>query len=592
MRRILALALLLLAVASTEGSMWGSEEETVKVEEDFSSKKKNKSSFRDPKTVERKLKKKKSFAGDEDDNNDEEDEEDRSLQEKKGSSNLFSTSSSFSSKSNNEDEEEEEEDPNARTLKRFHMFGSTKKDPSENFDFTTLRYLTFGTSRTWGSGLDDRFKEAYPYLMSPDVTNLAKRATGPAYPALCTQSLVGTRLYDVIVLEYYMDNANKIIKLAQRLRGRFPDALILFVKLWLPSRYRNKTAPRGKKSMKNWAKANGYDDHNSKEFKKFLTSETGPDDWDLLEKPDYGENVRAAADAVGGHMINLPNPINAHDAILSYGQYFLPDMIHFSPIGHDYIKQAIENAIKESQFFKRQNKVNPWAERDECDDWHESGKTKEYHSEELQMIEYSNGKFALEVPPSGGYIQLLNPMQHEAHVYLNFLTTGPDKKYPKATLALKRKANFPHVMGQPVEVDPWNPDAQSDVHITDMVRVGTVPARGRPVLVILPEEGESDWPFRITGVAVAKPEGEEEEVDEGNSVVKLVGNKADYDSNDDKKNSGINDVEKSNDDGEEVTVDDNGDEPKLSKKKKKKKKGGDDDGEEVSVSEKRKLLRA
>lgn len=41
-----------------------------------------------------------------------------------------------------------------------------------------LRYLTFGTSRTYGSGIPSRMN-AFPYLLSPEANNLAIRAAGP-----------------------------------------------------------------------------------------------------------------------------------------------------------------------------------------------------------------------------------------------------------------------------------------------------------------------------------------------------------------------------------------------------------------------------
>jgi hypothetical protein len=45
----------------------------------------------------------------------------------------------------------------------------------------TLRYLVFGTSRSWGVGPASR-NLAYPYLLSKDVKNNAIRGTGPNYP--------------------------------------------------------------------------------------------------------------------------------------------------------------------------------------------------------------------------------------------------------------------------------------------------------------------------------------------------------------------------------------------------------------------------
>lgn len=50
----------------------------------------------------------------------------------------------------------------------------------KNEDVAKLRILTLGASRTFGATLKDRFSSAYPYLLSPNATNLAIRATGYA----------------------------------------------------------------------------------------------------------------------------------------------------------------------------------------------------------------------------------------------------------------------------------------------------------------------------------------------------------------------------------------------------------------------------
>lgn len=42
-----------------------------------------------------------------------------------------------------------------------------------------LRGLFFGTSRTYGTGMEDRIHLVYPYQLTDNVTNLAIRGTGP-----------------------------------------------------------------------------------------------------------------------------------------------------------------------------------------------------------------------------------------------------------------------------------------------------------------------------------------------------------------------------------------------------------------------------
>eukprot|EP00957_Ditylum_brightwellii_P166109 12646512-Ditylum_brightwellii.AAC.1 len=108
---------------------------------------------------------------------------------------------------------------------------------------TDLKFLTLGSSVSWGAGLPNRYK-AYPYLLSSnpsDSTNLAVRAAGPKYPSVCLQSmLLGDKKeekeqeYDVIVLEYYFKSKDGLYDLTSRLRIRYPDAIIILLRLWMP----------------------------------------------------------------------------------------------------------------------------------------------------------------------------------------------------------------------------------------------------------------------------------------------------------------------------------------------------------------------
>ena len=124
-----------------------------------------------------------------------------------------------------------------------------KNDFGSDHQFKDYRVLAFGTSRTWGSGLRNR-SLAYPYLLNPNATNLAIRASGPEVPAMCTYSLVGDEIYDVIVFEYFMQADNKLITLVRRLRQRFPKSTFVFLKIISPFQFLVPgEAPTGKSLM-------------------------------------------------------------------------------------------------------------------------------------------------------------------------------------------------------------------------------------------------------------------------------------------------------------------------------------------------------
>jgi hypothetical protein len=108
----------------------------------------------------------------------------------------------------------------ARNLLAVDYLGS-KLAHNSTSKLDDLRLVAFGTSRTYGSGLGlERKEKAFPYLLSTNASNLAIRAAGPQYPALCTYSMLGEEQYDVILLEYNMKADENLLRLSQRLRDR------------------------------------------------------------------------------------------------------------------------------------------------------------------------------------------------------------------------------------------------------------------------------------------------------------------------------------------------------------------------------------
>merc|ERR1719297_466425 len=99
-------------------------------------------------------------------------------------------------------------------------------------DKSELRYATFGTSLTWGSIIEDRTNKAYPWLLSKNAANYAIRASDASYPSMCTQSMLEDNIYDVIVVEYDRRSPEYASNLARRLRQRFPDATIIYTRMW------------------------------------------------------------------------------------------------------------------------------------------------------------------------------------------------------------------------------------------------------------------------------------------------------------------------------------------------------------------------
>lgn len=236
-------------------------------------------------------------------------------------------------------------------------------------EFKDLRYIAFGTSRTWGSGLEDR-RQAFPFLLSEQATNLAIRAADATTPSLCTVSLVKDAMADVILLEYNLQATPALIRLAKRLRSRFPKATIVFIKVWLPWQFYHIVH---KKNLKEILADAGYGSLETYSFDKYqeIVSQTQASDWRFLHDEISSTWIEEARTAVDGIMYELPTPDNSTNpimALMTYGSIFMWDMTHYTLDGHHFIKRAIWGVLKDVQ-AERHEELHPWESTDICQSW-------------------------------------------------------------------------------------------------------------------------------------------------------------------------------------------------------------------------------
>jgi hypothetical protein len=55
------------------------------------------------------------------------------------------------------------------------------------------------------------------------------------YVATCVNSIIGNDSFDVFILDYWLKAPEGLDELASRLRERFPQAIMVFSKLWSPN---------------------------------------------------------------------------------------------------------------------------------------------------------------------------------------------------------------------------------------------------------------------------------------------------------------------------------------------------------------------
>lgn len=400
-----------------------------------------------------------------------------------------------------------------RSLSSTSQEGRPKANPftpAELKQLSELRYVTFGASRTWGAGMGaDRFK-AFPYILSDEVLNLAIRACGPEYPALCTYSMLGEdTIADVIILEYYLDAKNNLIRLAKRLRQRFPLATMIFLRIWGPFQYKY-TPTNEFAGLKKWLPEHSLESIWDEKFTSSMMLEKF-EDWEYNTDETIIDAQNEAIEASGGYLFELERPEDPRVALTDYAHFYSKDMVHLSVHGHAFVASSIRRMLLDLN-VTRHDDVQPWIAIDQCDSWYEDGSTPSFallhpminmtkfstdHSlKGTQRLEGGNGKFALEITGKTLWIRLHNALDQPADVFLRFMVEGPPpSRYPQTRILLGPDDK------EGVVIDPIIMDYNHMVHVNKVAKVGTIPP-GYTVMRMIPLEPDKKDPFRITGIII------------------------------------------------------------------------------------------
>jgi hypothetical protein len=386
-----------------------------------------------------------------------------------------------------------------RRLRVFSRPASTDpKTVSEKYDRHNLRYLVFGSSISWGAAIDDRSK-AFPYLLSPNVTNLALRANGPNYPSVCTETMVGEdSVYDVIILEYFLRAYEGLLRLAVRLRQRFPNASIVILRIWSPLLYTH--VPTGL-SMREWMQKNDFGDNLIDAKFHAMLRMTKREDWIMSQTVDAIGYQEEAAKAVNGIIWSLPHLDDARTAVIKGSPLFTDDWHHLSEIGHEYVKEAITHVMRRAH-ATRSDELGLWGDGgDYCESWFSSGKCSLTHSTNMELkIWATNGpKWGMLVPWESGWIQVNNPFPELRRLHISYMVSGPPPSiYPRMRVVFVDRPI------EPVEIDPTSYVQDGHrVHVVSTTPVAMIPP-GVTRLLLQPLEGETSdrQRFRLTGIAI------------------------------------------------------------------------------------------
>jgi len=366
----------------------------------------------------------------------------------------------------------------------------------EEYDSSSLRYVAFGTSITYGTGVGR--EDRYTNLLSSNVTNLGMRGSDPSYPSICTQSMSGDAIYDVIIVEYHMAYHVGLKTLVQRIRERFVDATIIAVNLWM-CRDVNVVDDKGEKLYPfiTWLHENGYyrNTPEARDFVKesnvnfaFNTKILGNRDicMDELVK-DY--NVKLCS------WIKKSSGPTVKALLLRYMPYYTYDLIHWSESGHRLVAQKIVKIVKEEK-TKVSNRVGSWGAGDKCMNWQSKGKIVGNMPTSGKMKQFSSkGKFALEFAHGEGFINIENPFSEPRELALTYMVIGPASIYPKTKISIKSSGQ------ESIIIDPTDTTYDFPVHVQHTTVVGKVNP-GMNMVLITPLERKEN-PFRLVGYAMA-----------------------------------------------------------------------------------------
>jgi hypothetical protein len=230
-----------------------------------------------------------------------------------------------------------------------------------------INILALGGDATWGSMLQDRSTEAYPWLIGfPNVNHVDNLALpvemGAYYHAMCLQSLIPDfpleKNYDVILLDFISSELEGFSWLLYRLRERYPEAILVYVHLW-PLKALIRQADTGT---------------------NFLGLDTNVE-WEWIHEensihnfhPDMTSGTKAEVLQVGGHFYHLPLPESPKDAI----DWFSADGWHLSAKGHLMVANGVLvllYSLRNDVF--RPKRLGSFGEGDQCYNWLFDGQPK------------------------------------------------------------------------------------------------------------------------------------------------------------------------------------------------------------------------
>lgn len=252
-----------------------------------------------------------------------------------------------------------------------------------------LKILVLGGSITWGGSLDDREKEAYPFILKNaghNVVNLAIRGAGSSYPSTCISSMLYANKYyedgdnfDVILLEFSINGHEGFPMLLHRLKERYPDALFIYIDLYSYNLNQFDTTAHAIE----------------------LTERIDGVIWQFSKKNTWEDS----------DLLNL----------------YAGDRHHLNAKGHEIILKGVSEVII-AHGTNSEPRLGSWLGGDKCNSWYMTGEADLGYDDEAQMVNFDkkNHKYALEIGDNGAVLEYNHEGDKDAHLSIGYMTKCND----------------------------------------------------------------------------------------------------------------------------------------------------------------------
>ena len=378
-------------------------------------------------------------------------------------------------------------------LNAFQSLTSDKKqinmDPISDGDKSSKRIniLALGGTNTWAS------TNSYPFLVgsnyiSSHVDNIALPGIGADYPSVCFESILPDTAtnYDVIFVEFVINNVNGVSLLLKRLRDRYPDAIIIYVHLW-SMRTQGRTAA-GKMQATNvmdidldWT---WVDPKNPGSFNIGVSREN------CYRELCDNTSLEKLVAQVGGLLYKLPTPESPIDAVRA--DWFAKDWLHLSETGQHVVSSGILEILSQHQHeVFSEKRLGTFGLGDQCYPWFLNAKVElNYQGGSMVQAQNKIGQYLEVDPVTGADINFESKFAVPVPIGLCFLSKIEGYSY-----SIVKVSNN----GQPgVLLDPNYNNKSPEVQVEVFSHVGWAMPGANTLHISIVEQRET--PLRIAGV--------------------------------------------------------------------------------------------